>query len=217
LSLTLGNMFYTYAHYKKDTGELFYIGKGKGIRHTVSNNRNNFWNNIVNKHGFFSKILATWKTESEAFEHEKVLIYSFKKMNYTLANMTDGGEGSTGWVPDDNWKLKRSKIAKEQYVSGVSKINTPDAIKKSVEKRKGKSHSVEHRKKISLSLLNNTRTLGNKLTAEHKERIKLSLIGNTRMVGKKLSDETKQKIAASTSLAMKQSWAKRKQIVKEPA
>lgn len=102
-----------YAHVRLDTGKIFYIGKGTDKRSTSKNSRNAFWHNIVNKSGGFkTEILAYWKTEQEAFEHEKLLIHCFKKMGYVLANLTDGGEGSSGYKWSDNQLKKLSEAHK---------------------------------------------------------------------------------------------------------
>lgn len=89
--------FFTYAHQTADTGKIFYIGKGsRKDRQIAKTGRNKHWHNIVKKHGFIAEILAYWNTEQEAFDHEKLLIASFRDMGYSLANYTNGGEGSSG-------------------------------------------------------------------------------------------------------------------------
>jgi len=99
-------VFYTYAHTKPD-GTIFYIGKGTGNRAWKKSNRNRHWSNIVNKHGRFEvEILANWSTEQEAFEHEALLIFCFRKMGYVLANMTNGGEGISGLKLTEEHKRK---------------------------------------------------------------------------------------------------------------
>ena len=100
-------MFYTYSHETADTGKIFYIGKGIDRRHKRTVSRNPHWHNIVNKHGFVSKILAHWKTEREALQHESFLISCFKDMGLTLANKTDGGESGSGYVMPESEKIKR--------------------------------------------------------------------------------------------------------------
>ena len=89
-------MFYTYAHYRKDTNTVFYIGKGTGNRLMTTKSRNKWWQAIANKHGWRAEIIAEWPTEAEAFEHEKFLIKCFRDMGVVLTNQTDGGEGFTG-------------------------------------------------------------------------------------------------------------------------
>ena len=127
-------MFYTYAHYKTGTGEIFYIGKGKGKRYLSKTGRKNpHWHSIVNKYGFTSEILANWDTEEEAFEHEKLLIACFKDMGFKLSNLTNGGDGCAGLVFTETHKQKL-KIARQG--------KTP---------MKGKKHSEETRMKMSES------------------------------------------------------------------
>jgi hypothetical protein len=84
-------MYYTYAHYTADTNELFYIGKGKNYRHQKGQGRNRLWTNIARKHGWYSRILAEWPCEEQAYQHEEVLIACFRGMGVRLANLHDGG------------------------------------------------------------------------------------------------------------------------------
>ena len=105
-------MFYTYAHYKPEGG-IFYIGKGVKRRAYEMTKRNMYWNNVVNKYGKpYVEILANWKTEIEAFDHEKLLIASFKDMGVALVNLTDGGEGPSGSKHSEETKLKLSILKK---------------------------------------------------------------------------------------------------------
>lgn len=58
--------YYVYAHYKQDTRELFYIGKGTGHRCTSTHNRSTAWKDVVAIHGFISKILFDNLTSDSA-------------------------------------------------------------------------------------------------------------------------------------------------------
>jgi hypothetical protein len=90
-------MFYTYAHYRPDNS-VFYIGKGRGRRAWAKDNRNPHWRNVVAKHGEPKvEVLAQWATEEEAFEHEKFLIWCFRDMGQSMANITGGGDGVSGY------------------------------------------------------------------------------------------------------------------------
>lgn len=99
-------MHCTYAHYRPD-GRLFYIGKGSVRRAHSDKGRNNWWKRIVKKEGSFDvKILAIWKTEKEAFDHEILLIDCFRDMGYELTNISKGGKGSSGFRHTEEYKIK---------------------------------------------------------------------------------------------------------------
>jgi hypothetical protein len=74
------------------------------------NGRNNYWDKIVAKYGRPSvQILADWGTEEEAFSHEVLLINCFRDMGYELANLTDGGDGTSGYKQTEEHKEKLRK------------------------------------------------------------------------------------------------------------
>ena len=177
-------MFYTYAHYKPEGG-LFYIGKGAGKRAYNMKMRNKYWKNVVAKYGNpIVEILANWKTEAEALKHEKLLISSFKEMGLKLVNLTDGGEGVSGYKHTEETKQKmRGKTGKLSSMFGkpksteiklkISKANsgkvrTQEFKNKISEKFKGKVFSSETLRKISESLKNR------EFTQEHKDKLRLA-------------------------------------------
>lgn len=101
--------YYLYRHIRHDLNVPFYIGIGKikssGARKDTfkykrafdRKSRNRLWNFIVQKSSFSVEIL--WETESreEIFNKEKEFINIYgriDKQNGSLANFTDGGEGS---------------------------------------------------------------------------------------------------------------------------
>lgn len=136
--------FYTYAHFKKDDLKIFYIGKGKKDRETVRYGRNIHWVNTVNKHGFGIQRLAEWKTECDAFEHEKFLILCFKDMGYKLVNMTDGGDGVSNPSDKTRKKMSMSQLARNRKLTEEHKAALSFA-------HKGKPLSDKHRQKIALA------------------------------------------------------------------
>ena len=108
-------MFCTYAHYTPQ-GRLFYIGKGSTpARANYFSGRNNYWNKVVAKYGKPDvQILAHWGTEEEAFDHERLLISCFRELGHQLCNLTDGGDGTSGYkqTPEHIEKIRKSKIGK---------------------------------------------------------------------------------------------------------
>lgn len=95
-----------YGHYTKDTNILFYIGVGTILnlntermisrysRAYHTDNRNNYWNNVYNKHGFTVEILSHFNTKEESLVEENRLISLYgKRINDDiLCNISDGGD-----------------------------------------------------------------------------------------------------------------------------
>ena len=176
-------MFYTYAHYTPQ-GRLFYIGKGQRGRAFSFYQRGSHWNNVVDKYGKpEAQILAHWETEKEALDHEVLLISCFKDMGYKLTNLTDGGEGSSGF------KHSQESIAK------IAKVKTEKPSKYWL----GKPRSQETKDKISKALMG----VGRPHTEEAKKKIALAHTGKKQGSP---SLETRKKL----SLATKKVWEARK-------
>lgn len=112
---------YTYLH-KTSAGRVFYVGKGKERRAWAKNKRSVYWQRVSKKHGLQVEVVAHWPTEAEAFEHEKFLIWCFKDMGFELVNMTDGGEGSSGWKHDAETvtKIRESNTGKTRSAEAVA-------------------------------------------------------------------------------------------------
>lgn len=88
-------MYYTYAHVRPDTGNIFYVGKGKGGRARSVYDRNDHWHNVVNKNGgkFEIRILNWFKNEKDALESEIWQIAKLKP-DGCLVNKTPGGDAT---------------------------------------------------------------------------------------------------------------------------
>jgi hypothetical protein len=151
------NNFYVYVHYRNDTLQPFYVGKGNGKRYMSKHSRNKHWKNIVNKVGFTPMIIENFLTEEKSFELEKYYIQHFGRNN--LCNMTDGGDGMSGHIPTEQTRKKISqgrmgKTHNEKTKKKMSEIKwnmTKETKKKISESKKGKIYSIEHKKKISES------------------------------------------------------------------
>ena len=143
----------TYAHLRKDTGQVFYIGKGSFRRAHEQRGHNRYWNAVVEKHGYFVEVLAKWKTDQEAFEHEKFLISCFRDLGHPLTNATDGGEGLSGWTWSSSQREKLVAVLTGRKGTFI-----------------GKKHSVATRLLISKKLKGRVGPrLGAKLSQEQKD------------------------------------------------
>jgi hypothetical protein len=182
--------FYTYIHTKKDTGEIFYVGKGQNNRAFHKYDRSKYWQNTVKKHGYEVSILAHWENEVDAYEHEKLLILCFKDMNINLVNLTNGGDGVVGYIATDEVKEKMSDTWKQKYKFGyenpkgmIGKLHSEETIAKmkATHAKRDCSMSEETRKKLSISSMGKPPTFGMK-GKKHSDqtKVKLSLVAKGR-------------------------------------
>lgn len=109
-------VYYVYIWYIVETNEVFYVGKGKGKRYKDVSHRNKFFRDMYTSHNCNVRKIYENLTEYEAFQKEQEIIKWYKEnTNFRLTNQTDGGEGSSGWVPPKEFRDKQSKIHKEQW------------------------------------------------------------------------------------------------------
>jgi len=139
------NKFYIYQHRRNDTNEVFYVGKGSGLRAYDKNGRNTYWHRIVNKHGYSIDIIEKALSEQEAFKREEQLIKSIGRYSFKegpLVNMTNGGDGESGRTVSQETRDKISKANK-------GRIHSPEVRKNMNKAHLGRKHSQEHKDKIS--------------------------------------------------------------------
>lgn len=158
------NDFYVYLHKKSTTGEIFYVGKGRGARAYDKKMRNRHWHFIVAKHGFVVEFVEVGLQEWAAFEIESQFIALYGRMdlnNGKLVNYTDGGDGSSGFVMPNETKIKISKTLTGRKMSA-------SAIKKLSERQIGVEKSAETKNRISISLS------GRKMDEDVKTKIRIT-------------------------------------------
>lgn len=133
---------YVYCHFRNDTNELFYIGKGQKNRAYSKQRRNPYWKNVVNKaNGYTVKIIATHLTNKEALNFERVLIKAVKDQHdVSLCNLTDGGDGALNPSKETREKQRAAKLGKKLSEEHKQKI---------AEAGKNRVFTEETRNKIS--------------------------------------------------------------------
>jgi hypothetical protein len=212
-------MYYVYSYLREDYSP-YYIGKGcKDRAYAYSNHRIK-----APKDRARIYIIKNNLTENEAYEVEKLYILMFGRKDLgtgILRNLSDGGEGPTGYktTPEQRRKISLSRMGEKHPLYGVSpseetrekqrqslkgkyvkeknpmygKTHSEEARKAISKRHKGIPKSEEHRRKISEA--NKGKTISEETRKKISETNKLS--GNKSFLGKKHSEETKKKISES--------------------
>jgi len=139
--------FYVYCHRRKTDGKCFYIGKGTTGRYREKSNRNRYWKNVVNKHGFEAIILINNINEEKAFELEFKISEQFGWENLTNLNREKGNGGHSM-----SEKTKSILYTKERNIKISNSLKGRKITwEKGGLKNKGNKLSEESKQKISLS------------------------------------------------------------------
>lgn len=186
-------MAYIYRHIRHDKNEPFYIGIGrddggeyKRAYHGSQLRKSSvIWNRIVAKTTYEVEIIIDGISWEYAICKEKEFIKLYGRINNktgTLANMTDGGEGSVGRVYTDEIREKIGKAWR-------GKKQTKEMCEKKRIAMTGREVSLETREKLSKA------NKGKTISQETKEYLRKINKGrpNYKLRGRKHSDEYKQK------------------------
>ena len=141
--------FYVYVHKYcegPNAGKVFYVGKGQGDRWTYEGSgRNPRWIRVVKKYNFLPEVVMLFDSEVCALSFERALISFYGREN--LVNMTDGGEGVSGYNHTEESKEKMSgpRDNTNQWLRGKE---MPSWLKIKLRNAKlGKKQSPEHAEK----------------------------------------------------------------------
>ena len=140
-----------YIHAKPDATP-FYVGKGARYRMGAMTRRNDWHMKTINKYGKENilKSFIECSSESIALELEIGLIKTLRQNGYDLVNMTDGGEGPTGYR------------------------HTPETIEAIAAKNRGRKQSEEERNYRSSVLKGIPKSFR---TAQHKKNLGDAIAG----------------------------------------
>jgi len=112
--------FYVYVHCRLNTGAPFYIGKGRARRAYTHKSRNPHWRNIVAKDGgFHANLIAQNIVEDLAFLVEMEAIDKYRRLGVKLINLTDGGDGVSGYR-NPNGAHNKGKPCSEEVKARIS-------------------------------------------------------------------------------------------------
>lgn len=125
MTIILGKRYYIYRHVRPDTNQVFYVGRG--MEYTCSTplrrafdtrRRNKYWEYIVRKNnGMYDVEIMFWSDSRDEIlrkEQEFIALYGRMDRGGTLANFTDGGDGSYGLKHSEEVKAKIREMRKTE-------------------------------------------------------------------------------------------------------
>lgn len=147
-----------YQHRRLDNNSVFYVGIGKDVSRAYSKKRRNkYWNSIVKNVGYDIDILIQGCSIEDAKLVEIGMISDYGRMDLktgSLANMTDGGDGTINHSPEVIEIIKNKLKGRKA---------SPETIKKCAASKIGLKQSSETCVKISKRLKNKSKSESHKL------------------------------------------------------
>ena len=149
----MSNIYYVYL-FKDETGLPFYVGKGKGSRYKdhfkkseleKSNHKNHKIKKMIREGCEIDIEFIKNLTEEESFSIERELIKKYGRRNNKtgiLTNLTDGGEGVSGYIYSEGMKTQRSLRAKGKNNPNYGRKHTEEA-KKIIKYNLGKLEKIK--------------------------------------------------------------------------
>ena len=209
------NKYYIYTHTRNGEALPFYVGKGFGNR-AYRTDRSKFWKRVA-KDGYTIEFKFQNLSEEDAFQIERDMIKTYGRRNLgngCLVNLTDGGDGVSGYIHSEKSKRNISESLKgrpQPPLSDETKRKLSESLKgrtfsdetrkKISEACKGKPRSEEHRRNLSEACKGKTKP---PRSEEHQRKLSDAKKGKTRAP---FSEETKRKMRD----ARKQYWKLRKE------
>ena len=145
-------MYYVYQHRRNDTNAIFYVGKGKGYRCNQKTGRNIYWHRVVDKHGYSIEKVVTGLDEELALLAEYELIDQYKRLNFVLSNLSEGGEGTSGYkfTPEQRANVKAAHLGKKHSAETKAKMSA--AKKGKLPNNTGKVYKMKEPMPLELRL-----------------------------------------------------------------
>ena len=201
-------MFYVYFHLRPN-GVPFYVGKGLKRRATnLTRFRNQHHQNVVDKYGKdnIQVMMFPCASEEEALAKEVRSIERLRHLGLTLCNITDGGEGASGFKHSEEAKRRMSEQRKGMIISEAQRQAIRDA-------NLGTKRSLETRLSLSTKAL-----ARDPVSDATKEKLSKALTGRgfSATTRSKLSEALKGKPKSEAAKqAMRKAWKTRAPITEE--
>lgn len=195
------NIFYVYEHWRPDTDTCFYVGKGKLKRARSFETRNSRYGRIVAKlarggQSPIIKIIGQNLTEKAAFALEIERIAFWRNAGISIANYTNGGDGTSGYVHSLQAREKIRKKALKRRMSAETRTKMGAS-------RRGGKRTAETRAKMSAAavIAQKLRFEKEKATAEGRAALSVRML---RISQKAACDPNVREIRSKNAKAL---WA----------
>jgi hypothetical protein len=185
--MPVNKIYYVYLHILKSENtsihDIFYVGKGNSNRIKYKDRPHNLYHTrYLNKHGTDNIEIRFLECDSEshAFELEVSIIKILKSLGVCLTNMTDGGEGASGYKHTEESKDAMSK-------SAAGRVATPEQREMLYRPLKEYRSCPNNRLIMNQRIADYYNVPENKIA--HSERLKFAMSNED--VRKKMSDSAK--------------------------
>lgn len=115
-----------YIHRKNDTGEIYYVGRGRGNRpRQFTRGRSRAWQQIYQQSGCLVEIIAEYDDESLAAVHEQIYIAACREEGIPIVNYKNGGFDRNVGIPKTPETKAKVRLARLKTNGNRCAVKTP--------------------------------------------------------------------------------------------
>jgi hypothetical protein len=101
-----------YLHRRTDTGEIYYVGRGRGNRpRQFTRGRNLAWHKIYSRVGCEVEVIAEYEDEGMAAAHEQICIAMCRELHISIVNRKSGGFDKSESLSHTHETRKKQSVA----------------------------------------------------------------------------------------------------------
>ena len=112
----MSGKFYVYCWYYLDTKQIFYVGKGSGVRYLETKGRSALFQRMLELYPCGSRLLRAGLSEDKARVAELELIRSYVEKRHPLINIKDGEYNPAQREGIDAAKKRGKHLGRPRYV-----------------------------------------------------------------------------------------------------
>lgn len=122
-------MFYVYEWFVKNSGEVFYVGKGCKKRYLQTAKRNKLFQLYYDKFDCSVRIIKDFDTEDDAFAYEHTRIMKLKAIGQAVCNLDYGGKGGCNFVWTNEMREYKSQYNPMKAIEQRKRMQTNNPMK----------------------------------------------------------------------------------------